>query len=77
MLEGSTARLEHAKALAALGVRAAARARKPTEAREPLRRALELAAVCGAEGLAAHVALGAPRRRAPGPAATRSAASSR
>jgi DNA-binding CsgD family transcriptional regulator len=54
VLEGSTARLEHAKALAALGV-ALRRARKPTEAREPLRRALELAGVCGAEGLAEQV----------------------
>jgi DNA-binding CsgD family transcriptional regulator len=54
VLEGSTARLEHAKALAALGsgIRLA---RKPTEAREPLRRALELASSCGAEGLAEHV----------------------
>jgi DNA-binding CsgD family transcriptional regulator len=50
VLEGSTARLEHAKALAALGS-ALRRARKPTEAREPLRRALELAGVCGAEAL--------------------------
>ena len=54
VLEGSTARLEHAKALAALGS-ALRRARQPSEAREPLRRALELAAVCGADGLAAHV----------------------
>ena len=54
VVEGSTARLEHAKALAALGS-ALRRARQPSEAREPLRRALELAAVCGADGLAAHV----------------------
>jgi DNA-binding CsgD family transcriptional regulator len=54
VLEGSPARLEHAKALAALGS-ALRRARKPTEAREPLRRALELAGVCGADGLAEHV----------------------
>ena len=47
VLEGSTARLEHAKALAALGRRCGA-ARRPSEAREPLQRALELAAVCGA-----------------------------
>jgi DNA-binding NarL/FixJ family response regulator len=53
-LEGSTARLEHAKALAALGS-ALRLARRPTEAREPLRRALELAAACGAQGLADHV----------------------
>ncbi len=31
------------------------RARQPSEAREPLRRALELAGVCGADGLVAHV----------------------
>jgi DNA-binding CsgD family transcriptional regulator len=54
VLDGSTARLEHAKALAALGS-ALRRTRQPSEAREPLRRALELAAVCGADGLAAHV----------------------
>jgi DNA-binding CsgD family transcriptional regulator len=54
VLEASTARLEHAKALAALGS-ALRRARQPTEAREPLRRALELAGVCGAEGLYEHV----------------------
>ncbi len=54
VLEGSTARLEHAKALAALGS-ALRRARKPTEAREPLRRALKLAGVCGADGLAGQV----------------------
>ena len=48
VLEGSPARLEHAKALAALG-RALRAAAGPTEAREPLRRALELADACGAE----------------------------
>jgi DNA-binding CsgD family transcriptional regulator len=53
VLEGSPARLEHAKALAALGS-ALRRARKPTEAREPLQMALELAGVCGADGLAEH-----------------------
>ena len=41
LLAASPARLEHAKALAALGS-ALRRSRKPTEAREPLRRALEL-----------------------------------
>jgi DNA-binding CsgD family transcriptional regulator len=46
----SPARLEHAKALAALGA-TLRRARQPTAAREPLRRALELAAVLGAAGL--------------------------
>jgi DNA-binding CsgD family transcriptional regulator len=71
VLEGSTARLEHAKALAALGF-GLRRARKPTEAREPLRRALELAAACGAEPLVEQVrselrASGArPRRQALG-----------
>ena len=51
LLEQAPARLEHAKALAALGT-ALRHARKPTEAREPLRRALELADVCGAQPLA-------------------------
>ncbi|HEY1276682.1 MAG TPA: AAA family ATPase [Thermoleophilaceae bacterium] len=51
VLAPSSAKLEHAKALAALGS-AIRRARKPSEAREPLRQALELASVCGAEGLA-------------------------
>jgi len=50
LLEGAPARLEQAKALAALGA-ALRRARKPTEAREPLRRALELADICGAQPL--------------------------
>src|SRR5262249_59143476 len=49
-LEKVPARLEQAKALAALGA-AFRRARKPTEAREPLRRALELADICGAQPL--------------------------
>jgi ATP/maltotriose-dependent transcriptional regulator MalT len=71
VLDGSTARLEHAKALAALGF-SLRRARKPTEARDPLRRALELATACGAEPLAEQVrselrASGArPRREALG-----------
>jgi DNA-binding CsgD family transcriptional regulator len=71
VLEASTARLEHAKALAALGS-GLRRARKPAEARGPLRRALELAGVCGAAGLSEHVrselhATGArPRRDALG-----------
>jgi DNA-binding NarL/FixJ family response regulator len=51
VLEGTPARLEHAKALAALGG-ALRRARRPTEAREPLRRALELADACSAAPLA-------------------------
>jgi DNA-binding CsgD family transcriptional regulator len=44
---GSSARLEHAKALTAWGA-ALRRARRPSEAREPLRRALELTDVLGA-----------------------------
>ena len=51
--EGTPERLELAKALAALGT-AMRLARRPTDAREPLRRALELATVCGAEPLAEH-----------------------
>jgi DNA-binding CsgD family transcriptional regulator len=54
VLEGSTARLELAKALAALGS-AMRRSRRPADSREPLRRALELADVCGARALAEHV----------------------
>jgi DNA-binding NarL/FixJ family response regulator len=54
VLEASPARLEHARALAALGG-AIRRARQPTEAREPLRRALELASTCDAQGLVEHV----------------------
>ncbi len=50
LLAQAPARLEQAKALAALGA-ALRRARKPTEAREPLRRALELAEICGAKPL--------------------------
>ena len=53
-VEGSPARLELAKALAALG-RALRHARRPADAREPLRRALELADACGAEALAEDV----------------------
>jgi DNA-binding CsgD family transcriptional regulator len=54
VLEPSLARLEHAKALAALGS-ALRRARRAADAREPLRRALELAAACDAPALAEHV----------------------
>ena len=50
MLESAPARLERAKALAALGG-ALRRARRPTEAREPLREALEVAEICGATAL--------------------------
>jgi DNA-binding CsgD family transcriptional regulator len=49
--EGSVARLEHAKALVALGA-SLRLSRRPTDAREPLRRGLELAAELGAEALA-------------------------
>jgi hypothetical protein len=45
--EESSARLEYAKALVALGS-ALRRGRKPSTAREPLRRGLELASQCGA-----------------------------
>ncbi len=50
VLEGSSARLELARALAALGGHLR-RTREPTQAREPLRRALDMAAACGADGL--------------------------
>ena len=50
VLDGSPARLELAKALAALGGRLR-RDRRPTDAREPLRRALELAEACGTQPL--------------------------
>jgi DNA-binding CsgD family transcriptional regulator len=51
VLEESGARLELAKAQAALGG-ALRRARRPTDARDPLRRALELADACGSPPLA-------------------------
>jgi DNA-binding NarL/FixJ family response regulator len=51
VLDGSPAKLEHAKALAALGA-ALRRDRRPSESREPLRQALELATVCGADPVA-------------------------
>ncbi|MHA6616053.1 helix-turn-helix transcriptional regulator [Pseudonocardia sp. DLS-67] len=66
---GSPARLEHAKALTALGA-ALRRARRPAEARAPLREALEVATVCGAEQLVErtraelYAAGGRPRRTA-------------
>jgi hypothetical protein len=50
LLEGSSARLAYAKALGGLGA-GLRRDRKPSEAREPLRRALELADSCGAGAL--------------------------
>jgi len=69
VVESSPARLEHAKALVALGA-GLRRARRPGDAREPLRRALELAEVCGASALAdqarseLHAAGGRPRTTA-------------
>jgi DNA-binding CsgD family transcriptional regulator len=66
---GSPARLEHAKALTTLGA-ALRRARRPAEARPPLREALEIATVCGAEHLVEqaraelYAAGGRPRRTA-------------
>jgi DNA-binding CsgD family transcriptional regulator/tetratricopeptide (TPR) repeat protein len=68
---GSSARLEHAKALLALGA-GLRRARRPAQAREPLRRAVEAAARCGAQPLADRarseltVAGGRMRRTSPG-----------
>jgi DNA-binding CsgD family transcriptional regulator len=50
-LEHSTTRLEYAKALCAYGTTLRL-ARTPTQAREPLRKALELATVCDATALA-------------------------
>ncbi|HZO04988.1 MAG TPA: LuxR C-terminal-related transcriptional regulator, partial [Solirubrobacterales bacterium] len=54
VLDGPPCRLELAKALGAQGA-ALRLARKPKEARDPLRRALELAEACGAAPLEAHV----------------------
>lgn len=71
LLEGSPARLELAKALLALGS-LHRRERRPSDAREPLRRALELAERCGAAGVAAeartelHAAGSRPRTAARG-----------
>jgi DNA-binding CsgD family transcriptional regulator len=67
--EGSPARLEHAKALVALGS-ALRLARRPSDARAPLREAFEIAGHCGAQPLAEHArnelyaAGGRPRRQA-------------
>jgi DNA-binding CsgD family transcriptional regulator len=68
VLRDSSARLEHAKALAALGA-ALRRLGSRSEAREPLREALDLAERCGAEALAEQAreelsATGARPRRA-------------
>ena len=54
LLAGSTMRVEHARALAALG-RWLRLHRHAVEAREPLREALAVAARCGADGLAAEI----------------------
>jgi DNA-binding CsgD family transcriptional regulator len=54
VLERSQARLELAKSLADLGA-ALRRERRPSDAREPLRRALELADACSAEALVERV----------------------
>jgi DNA-binding CsgD family transcriptional regulator len=54
ILAGSRCRLEHAKALAALG-RAVRLQRRPSEAREPLAQALQIAESCGATALVQHV----------------------
>jgi DNA-binding NarL/FixJ family response regulator len=54
LLERSTARYELAAASAALGT-AVRLDRRPADAREPLRRALELAERCGADGLVQRV----------------------
>ncbi len=51
LLEKTNARYDLARTLLALGG-ALRRVRRPTDAREPLRRALELADQCGADGLA-------------------------
>jgi DNA-binding CsgD family transcriptional regulator len=67
--DGSAARLEHAKALTAIGM-TLRHARKPSQAREPLRRGFELAVRCGTEPLAEqaraelYAAGGRPRREA-------------
>jgi len=54
LLEASNQRIERARALAALGAELR-RARRPTDAREPLGRALEICEVAGAKGLEEHV----------------------
>ena len=64
LLERSPAKLELAKALAAQGA-ALRRERKPTDAREPLRRALELAELCDAGGAGRRGAHRAVRHRQP------------
>ena len=69
VLAASPARLEHARALADLGA-ALRHRRRIVEAREPLRRALDLATRCGATPLAEHARdRVADRRRTPAPTA--------
>lgn len=69
ILEDSVTRLQYAKSLCSYGA-ALRLARKPSEAREPLRQALELADVCGAAPLAEraraelHATGARPRREA-------------
>ncbi|HST41090.1 MAG TPA: AAA family ATPase [Conexibacter sp.] len=69
LLADAPARLEHAKALVALGSALRA-ARRPGDAREPLRQALDLADRLGADGLVVHArhelhaAGGRPRTKA-------------
>lgn len=68
LLDGSAARVQLARTLIAYGA-ALRRQRKPTEAREPLERAYEIAGACGSPGLveAARVELGATGiKRRPG-----------
>ncbi|HET6831582.1 MAG TPA: AAA family ATPase [Solirubrobacterales bacterium] len=54
LLDASPLKLDRARALAALGG-ALRRSRRPSDARDPLRRAYELAEACGAEPLAAEI----------------------
>ncbi len=67
LLSGSSARLEYAKSLAALGG-ALRRERQPTDARDPLERAYEVARACDADGIVEQIrtelaASGVRRRR--------------
>ena len=67
VLASSRSRLEHARALVSLGA-ALRHARRPTDARDPLRRGMDLAHRCGATALADHardelMAAGARPRR--------------
>ena len=83
VLDGSPARLELARALAAYGTALRVTERRPADAREPLHRALALAAACDAPALAEHArtelyAAGArPRTDAAGGAAALTASERR